>query len=206
MAGSSMPVEEATADLVEGVTTEADGEESSTAEVVNGVAVEEANAQEAEEGDDVEVVEQAADDVEFSAPKPRISTAAWTSDEQASLEAAILEFRDEADVKQRWKLISQRVDGRSARECAERFRCCRDLAMGKIESLDVAAVVVDDANTEELKEASERELSTEADPHALSFAAKQGLFGALSPRKSSGDFSPRKKLKSSCGESARRCW
>jgi len=79
---------------------------------------------------------------EESKPKPRNprpESEAWTSEEQARLEAAMVQFSGESDVKQRWKLIAQHVgSGRSARDCADRFRSCRDFALGKIENPDIA--------------------------------------------------------------------
>ncbi|CAK0856475.1 unnamed protein product [Prorocentrum cordatum] len=59
-----------------------------------------------------------------SAPAAAAPAAPWSSEAQSLLEAAILEFRAEQDPKRRWMLIGQRV-GRSARDCAERFRECR---------------------------------------------------------------------------------
>jgi len=64
----------------------------------------------------------------------------WSAEEQARLESALVEFRGEADVRRRWALIAGGVGGgRSARECAERFRACREFALGKTESPDLPA-------------------------------------------------------------------
>jgi uncharacterized CHY-type Zn-finger protein len=71
-------------------------------------------------------------------PKPRRpATIPWTSEEQSLLEEALAEFQGEADVKQRWKLIARHVGGeRTARDCADRFRACREFALGKIDNPD----------------------------------------------------------------------
>lgn len=73
--------------------------------------------------------------------KPKPESEPWTGEEQSLLEAALVEFSGESDVKKRWNLIAQHVGGgRSARDCADRFRACRDFALGKIESPDVTRI------------------------------------------------------------------
>merc|ERR1719330_1697520 len=53
--------------------------------------------------------------------------------EQARLEDALVEFRGEADSKVRWAAIAEHVGGgRSRRDCVERFRKCRELALSKV--------------------------------------------------------------------------
>lgn len=79
----------------------------------------------------------------------RKRSATWSDEDQKLLEAALEEFRDEADFKRRWSLIAQRVGGgHSARACAERYRVCRDFALGRIERLEVADASPADAPTD----------------------------------------------------------
>lgn len=63
----------------------------------------------------------------------------WTPQEQAILEDALVEFRGETDAKLKWSAIARHVGGgRSARECADRFRACREVALGKAASAAAA--------------------------------------------------------------------
>lgn len=56
----------------------------------------------------------------------------WTAAEQERLEAAMAEFRSEPDVKQRWNSVALRVGGgKTARDCAERYRTCRAAALSR---------------------------------------------------------------------------
>lgn len=60
------------------------------------------------------------------APKTRSDVEPWTAEEQARLDAALAEFRGEADAKKRWAAIASRVGGaRTAKDCADRFKASR---------------------------------------------------------------------------------
>jgi len=56
----------------------------------------------------------------------------WTPEEQARLEAGMAELRSEKDVKKRWDSVALRVGGgKTARDCAERFRSFRAQAVNR---------------------------------------------------------------------------
>lgn len=96
-------------------------------------AVEERRRREREERDAEEAAASAAAAAAAAAAEARRAAAIpWTSDEQECLEEALLEYRDVADVKKRWGCIAEYVGGeRSARDCADRFKACREFALGR---------------------------------------------------------------------------
>lgn len=74
-------------------------------------------------------------------PIPQSPALPWSPHEQALLEAALVQFRSEKDTKRRWNLIAQQIGGsRTARDCAERVRACRDFALGRTGNPDVVVV------------------------------------------------------------------
>eukprot|EP01054_Gregarina_sp_Poly1_P000578 Gregarina_sp_Poly_1__577@NODE_1137_length_4975_cov_105_293602_g667_i2_p1_GENE_NODE_1137_length_4975_cov_105_293602_g667_i2NODE_1137_length_4975_cov_105_293602_g667_i2_p1_ORF_typecomplete_len537_score86_80zfCHY/PF05495_12/6_2e03zfCHY/PF05495_12/7e03zfCHY/PF05495_12/1e04zfCHY/PF05495_12/1_8e04zfCHY/PF05495_12/8_6e14Myb_DNAbinding/PF00249_31/3_7e07Myb_DNAbind_6/PF13921_6/7_1e03Myb_DNAbind_6/PF13921_6/1_8e05HTH_Tnp_IS630/PF01710_16/0_062ToxGHH/PF15636_6/0_21_NODE_1137_length_4975_cov_105_293602_g667 len=60
---------------------------------------------------------------------------AWTESEQQRLEAGLVYYGKVADQVLKWKQISAYVKSRSARQCAERFQVCRQLALQETEKL-----------------------------------------------------------------------
>eukprot|EP00405_Crypthecodinium_cohnii_P021198 CAMPEP_0206466658 /NCGR_PEP_ID=MMETSP0324_2-20121206/28587_1 /ASSEMBLY_ACC=CAM_ASM_000836 /TAXON_ID=2866 /ORGANISM="Crypthecodinium cohnii, Strain Seligo" /LENGTH=632 /DNA_ID=CAMNT_0053939811 /DNA_START=69 /DNA_END=1967 /DNA_ORIENTATION=- len=53
-------------------------------------------------------------------------TGCWSAAEQERLDAAMAEYRSVTDPKKRWLLVAERVGGgKTARDCAERFRTAR---------------------------------------------------------------------------------
>jgi len=80
------------------------------------------------------------------APKTKSDTTPWTVDEQARLDAAIAEFRAETDAKKRWASIASRVGGgRTAKECADRFKASR--APGGAQALQQLGAVTCEDNS-----------------------------------------------------------
>lgn len=78
---------------------------------------------------------------------PQAPAQPWSPEEQALLEAAIVQFKSETDIKRRWNLIAKHIGGsRTARDCAERFRACRDFALGKTHSPDATLVDAQEEN------------------------------------------------------------
>jgi len=53
---------------------------------------------------------------------------AWTPDQQKSLEAALAKYPSSLEKNERWSKIAADVDGRSKKECVERFKFIREQA------------------------------------------------------------------------------
>mmetsp|Transcript_14065 Transcript_14065/g.27202 ORF Transcript_14065/g.27202 Transcript_14065/m.27202 type:complete len:586 (-) Transcript_14065:179-1936(-) len=83
---------------------------------------------------------------ELAAEQAQKRAATWSDEDQRLLEAAIEEFGNEPDFKRRWNLVAQRVGGgHTAKSCAERYRLCRDFALGKVERLELVGNRGDEA-------------------------------------------------------------
>lgn len=84
-----------------------------------------------------EAAQAAAAEKARAAAERRARAPKWTSEEQARLEDALVNFQDEPEAKKRWALIAKHVGaGRSSQDCADRFRACRDFALGKAANPD----------------------------------------------------------------------
>lgn len=71
----------------------------------------------------------------------RAAAASWSNEEQERLEEALVEFMGDDDARSRWMSIAEHVGGgRSARDCADRYKACQDFALGRSSHPDDAEV------------------------------------------------------------------
>jgi len=61
-----------------------------------------------------------------AAAEDKAVAAEWTGEQQKQLEAAMAKHRGVEDVKERWKLIAEEVDGKNKSECFARFKFLRE--------------------------------------------------------------------------------
>jgi len=93
---------------------------------------------EAERREELQAEREKIRQQQLAAEQAQKRAATWTDEDQRLLEAAIEEFSSEQDFKRRWSLVAQRVGGgHTAKSCAERYRLCRDFALGKVERLQL---------------------------------------------------------------------
>ncbi|PFH32495.1 CHY zinc finger protein [Besnoitia besnoiti] len=98
----------------------------------------------------------------------------WTLDEQKRLEEGLVWYRRVADPVTKWKLIGSFVRTRSARECAQRFRDCREAILRRAEAVRADAAEADGGAAAADEEAEE----SEADESPVSAPASASAGGS----------------------------
>ena len=69
----------------------------------------------------------------------------WSQEQQKQLEAGLVKFPASMEKNERWKCIAEGVEGKSKKECAERFKVLKALMAKKKEAAAVAAKAQEEA-------------------------------------------------------------